>query len=76
MKLVWKRNTGHPMSLERQATCANGLLVVASAVLAALPETRLVGLCGTAFMGVGLVVSGVTSYCGWVRILQWFSRSS
>ena len=64
------------MSLERQATFANGLLVVASVVLAAIPATRQVGLWGTAFMGVGLIVSGITSFCGWVRILPWFSRSS
>lgn len=64
------------MTLERQATFANGLLVVASVVLAAIPATRQAGLCGTAFMGVGLIVSGITSYCGWVRILPWFSRSS
>lgn len=62
------------MTLERQATFANGLLVVASVILAAIPTTRTFGLCCTGFMGVGLIFSGITRYCGWVRILPWITR--
>ena len=64
------------MSLERQATFANGLLVMASAILAAIPATSTIGLCCTGFMGTGLIISGVTSYCGWVRILPWIASKS
>ena len=63
------------MTLERQATFANGLLVIASVVLAAIPASRPIGLCCTAFMGLGLIFSGITSYCGWVRILPMLSRN-
>lgn len=57
------------MRLERQATLANGLLVTIGAVLAAIPATRFAGLWVTAFMGVALVFSGITGFCGWIRIL-------
>ena len=63
------------MTLERQATFANGILVVVSVALAAAPATRSIGLLCTAFMGAGLVFSGIFRYCGWVRILAWFARN-
>ncbi|MEJ7593358.1 MAG: YgaP-like transmembrane domain [Planctomycetaceae bacterium] len=62
------------MTVERQATLANGLLVMASVLLAAIPATRPIGLCCTAFMGSGLIFSGITRYCGWVRILPVLSQ--
>lgn len=61
------------MTLERQATFANGLLVIASVILAAIPATRTIGLSCTGFMGVGLIFSGITRYCGWVSILPWLT---
>ena len=64
------------MTIEQQATFANGLLVMVSATLAAIPATSTLGLCCTGFMGVGLIFSGVTSYCGWVRILPWIASKS
>jgi len=63
------------MTLEHQATFANGILVMASVVLAAIPASRPLGLCCTAFMGTGLIFSGITSYCGWVRILPVLSQA-
>jgi len=54
---------------ERHATIANGLLVIVGVVLAAIPSTRWAGLWMTGFMGVSLIFSGVTGFCGWVRIL-------
>lgn len=74
MQGVWELSNGHIMTLERQAMFANGLLVIASVVLAAIPGSQLIGLCCTAFMGAGLIFSGITSYCGWVRILPVLSR--
>lgn len=62
------------MTLDRQATFANGLLVMASVALAAIPASRTIGLYCTAFMGTGLIISGITSYCGWVRILPALSH--
>ena len=74
MQWAWEHSNEHIMTLERQAKFANGLLVIASVVLAAIPGSRLIGLCCTAFMGSGLIFSGITSYCGWVRILPVLSR--
>ena len=69
-------NAEFSMTLEQQATFANGLLVMASAILAVIPATSTVGLWCTGFMGTGLIISGVTSYCGWVRILARIARNS
>ena len=57
------------MSLERQALLANGILILLSVAVAAVPETRVLGLVCTGLMGFSLIFSGVTDYCGWVRIL-------
>lgn len=57
------------MPLERQATLANGLLILVSVAIAAIPETRVLGLCCTGIMGFSQIFSGTTGYCGWVRIL-------
>lgn len=57
------------VSLEHQATFANGLLILVSVAVAVIPETRVVGLVCTGLMGFSLMFSGVSGYCGWVKIL-------
>jgi len=56
------------ISLERQASIGNGLLVILSSVLGIFESTRLLGIGLGIFMGLGLIFSGVTSFCGWYRI--------
>jgi rhodanese-related sulfurtransferase len=55
------------ISLERQVRIAIGLVVLASAALAVLVHPYWIGL--AAFMGVGLIFSGVTDFCGLALIL-------
>ena len=62
------------ISLERQASLANGLLILFSVAVAAIPETRVVGLVCTGLMGISLIFSGVTGHCGWVKILPGIYR--
>jgi rhodanese-related sulfurtransferase len=50
------------ISLERQVRIATGLLVLLGAVLGWLVHPALVGL--SAFVGAGLVFSGITDTCG------------
>lgn len=56
------------ISLERQASIGNGLLVVMSSLLGWYEPTRVVGIVLGAFMGLGLIFSGVANFCGWIRI--------
>lgn len=56
-------------SLKRQALIANGLLVMAGSVLSVLPWCSGVGGVVLILMGLSLIFSGATDFCGWVRIL-------
>jgi len=62
------------ISIERQATLANGLFILLGVIIASIPETHVFGLCCTATMGFFQIFSGITGYCGWVRILPEFYR--
>lgn len=57
---------------ERLARIANGLLVLASSLLMLLPLPSLskAGFWLTVGMGLSLVFSGITGFCGWVRIFR------
>jgi rhodanese-related sulfurtransferase len=59
---------GRPaISLERQVRIAIGLVVLSSAVLAILVHPYWMGL--AAFMGAGLIFSGITDFCGLALLL-------
>lgn len=65
------------MSLERQTRIAIGLLVVLGAALGAFVHIGFVGL--SAFMGAGLIYSGVTDSCAMAMMLSkmpWNRRGS
>lgn len=53
--------------LEGQVRIAIGLIVLASSALAAVVHPYWIGL--AAFMGAGLIFSGVSGFCGLARIL-------
>ena len=55
------------ISLERQVRIAIGVIVLFSAVLAALHHPYWIGL--AAFMGAGLIFSGISDFCGLALIL-------
>jgi len=55
------------ISLERQVRIAIGLIVLCSAVLAVVVHPYWIGL--AAFMGAGLIFSGLTDFCGLAIIL-------
>lgn len=55
------------ISLERQVRIAIGFIVLSSAVLGALHHPYWIGL--AAFMGAGLIFSGITDFCGLALIL-------
>ena len=55
------------MSLERQVRIAAGSLVLLGAVLGWFVHPAFIGLC--AFVGAGLVFSGITGTCGMAMIL-------
>lgn len=57
------------ISIERQATLANGFLILSAVTIALIPATRVMGICCTGLMGFFQIFSGVTGYCGWKRIL-------
>jgi uncharacterized membrane protein len=60
----------HAMTkLERRARIANGLLVLFSSLLMLVPSFAEISFWLTLFMGLSLIFSGVTGFCGWVRIL-------
>lgn len=52
----------------RLASIANGLLVLASCLLGSFETTRWIGIALGTLMGLGLMISGMTGYCGWVSI--------
>ena len=60
------------MSVDRMALVANGLLVLLSSLLAIAVDTRFGWL--TIFMGVSLIFSGATGYCGWAQIFGRIAR--
>ena len=62
--------TPHSMtiSLERQASIGNGLLVVMSSLLGWYEPTRVIGIGLGVFMGLGLIFSGIANFCGWIQI--------
>lgn len=71
--LVWDA-AGFPVvrgkatiSLERQVRIAIGLVVLSSSVLALLHHPLWIGL--AAFMGAGLIFSGITDFCGLALLL-------
>ena len=55
------------MSIERQARIIIGLLVFAFVTLSVVDQRWILG---TAAMGVGLVLTGLTDWCGTVRLLS------
>ena len=55
---------------ERLARIANGLLVVAGSLLMLVPSLSAPGVGLTVGMGLSLVFSGMTGFCGWVRIFR------
>jgi rhodanese-related sulfurtransferase len=55
------------ISLERQVRIVIGIIVLSSAVLAALHHPYWIGL--AAFMGAGLIFSGITDFCGLALML-------
>jgi rhodanese-related sulfurtransferase len=55
------------ISLERQVRIVIGIVVLSSTVLAALVHPFWIGL--AAFMGAGLIFSGITDFCGLALIL-------
>ena len=67
------------ISLQQQASVGNGLLILVSAGLALYEPTRSVGVLLGLAMGVGLIFSGYSGFCGWIRIfslLPWNSTRS
>jgi hypothetical protein len=56
------------ISLDRQASIGNGVLVVISSLLGWYEPTQWIGIGLGIFMGLGLIFSGITSFCGWIRI--------
>jgi len=56
------------ISLERQASIGNGLLVVTSSLLGCYAPTRALGIALGVCMGLGLIFSGVVNFCGWIQI--------
>ncbi len=55
---------------ERLARFANGLLVLTASLLMLVPALSIAGFWLTVAMGLSLVFSGVTGFCGWVRIFR------
>ncbi|MEY3458567.1 MAG: hypothetical protein RL215_1724 [Planctomycetota bacterium] len=56
--------------LERWARFANGLLVLAGSLLMLFTSLKTTGFWLTLFMGGSLVFSGITGFCGWLRIFS------
>ena len=57
-------------ALFRKASIANGLLILTSSLLSWYEPTRWFGIAFGIFMGLGLMFSGFTGFCGWVRIFS------
>ena len=56
------------MNSQRKARIANGLLVLASSVLACFVDLRFIWI--TLFMGASLIYSGASGFCGWEVIFD------
>jgi hypothetical protein len=56
------------MSSERKARIANGLIVLASSLLTLWVDSRLGWI--VLFMGVSLIFSGLTGFCGFSAIFR------
>ena len=56
------------MSLERKARIANGLLVLISSLLTLAVDARFGWI--VLFMGISLIFSGVTGFCGFAVIFR------
>lgn len=56
------------ISLERQTRIGVGLLVLTGSILGAFVHPAFIGL--AAFIGVGLVVAGITDFCGLTLVLS------
>ncbi len=56
------------ISLERQTRIGVGLLVLTGSTLGAFVHPGFIGL--AAFVGVGLVVAGITDFCGLTLVLS------
>jgi hypothetical protein len=56
------------MSMERKTRIANGLLVLASSLATCLVDLRFGWI--VLFMGVSLIFSGATGYCGFAVIFR------
>ena len=56
--------------LFRKASIANGLLILTSSLLGWFEPTYWFGIALGTFMGLGLIFSGTTGFCGWVRIFS------
>jgi hypothetical protein len=56
------------MSIDRKARIANGCLVLGTALLALLVNPQFIWL--TLFMGVSLIFSGATGFCGFRVIFE------
>ena len=58
------------ITLQQQASVGNGLLILVSAGLALYEPTRPVGIVLGLSMGAGLIFSGYSGFCGWIRIFS------
>ncbi|MGI9474564.1 MAG: YgaP-like transmembrane domain [Rubripirellula sp.] len=56
------------MSVDRKARIANGFLVLASSLLALTVDLRFGWL--AVFMGISLIFSGATDFCGFAVIFR------
>lgn len=65
--MVGDANCGSLPALERQTRMFLGLLVLASAIVSIWSRGWGMGL--TAFMGISLIFSGATGFCGTQRLL-------
>lgn len=62
------RDRGRPIEVMRQVQIAAGSLVVLGVLLGAFVAPEFLGLAG--FVGAGLVLAGVTGWCGMATLLQ------
>lgn len=62
-----EQNRAAPLEMIRQVQIAAGLLVVAGVVFGVFVHPAFLGLAG--FVGAGLIVAGVTGFCGMAKVL-------
>jgi len=63
-----ERTKGAPIELQRQVMIVAGSLVLVGALLAALVSTAFLAL--PLFVGAGLLLAGVSGFCGMARLLM------